>query len=73
MGEMVNGKFKHFFTIGRESTKEFKSDEISRKRGKNELPALLTEDMVEHAFGEWKLGRQQKKTWKRKRDEDSLP
>ena len=39
----------------------------------NELPALLTEEMVEHAFGEWKLGRQHKKTWKRKRDEDSLP
>ena len=53
--------------------KVVESDEISRKRGKNELPALLTEEMVEHAFGDWKLSTQQKKTWKRKRGETSLP
>ena len=66
-GSVVDGKFKHHFTIGRESTKEFKSESVSRRCGKNVLPGLLTEEMVEQAYREWKCTPKQSRVAKRKR------
>ena len=67
MGSVINGRFKHFFTIGRESHKEFKSATVSRKKGKNEIPELLTCEMINAAVEEWKskMGTRKSKVPKR--------
>ena len=73
MGTIVEGRFKHFFTIARESTKEFKSVDVSRKRGKNELPAMLTAEMMGHAYEEWKSNVPQGRPTKKRKTSTSLP
>ena len=73
MGTIVDGHFRHQYTIGRESTKEFKSEEVSRKRGKNELPAMLTAEMMEQAYEDWKCSEIQGRPMKRRKTSTSLP
>ena len=53
VGAMVQGRFKHNFTIARESDKEFVSAATSRKTGKNQIPELLTKEMTDHATTMW--------------------
>ena len=52
-GRLVKGKWKHFYTIGRESSKEFTGGRKSRKAAKNEIPSLQTEEIVQAAWEEW--------------------
>ena len=66
VGQIINGKFLHLYTIGRESTKEFVTSEVSRRRGKNEIPCMLTEEMTQTALEEW-LEKQDKHQDKRRK------
>lgn len=49
-GCVIEGRFKHFHTIARESVKEFSSAEVSRKMAKNALPAMQTKEIVGSAW-----------------------
>ena len=53
MAELVHGRVHHFFTIGKESHKEFSSEDVSRRRAKNGIPAMLTVEMTMAALSQW--------------------
>ena len=53
MGRVINGRLNHNYTIARDSTKEFTSSTISRKKAKNAVPDNLTVEMSEAAYYEW--------------------
>ena len=54
VGGLVNGRWKHTYTIGRESQKEFKSDTVSRAKAKLALPEEQTLAVLEVALADWR-------------------
>lgn len=52
-GKIVKRRWKHLYTIGRESQKEFTSESVSRAKAKNEIPALQTSEIMQAAWEDW--------------------
>ena len=52
-GKIVKNRWKHKFTIARESSKEVSSNFVTRKKAKNEIPALETAEILGAAWEEW--------------------
>ena len=65
-GHIVEGKFLHYYTIGRESSKEFVTEKVSRRKGKNAIPTMLTSEMTCAALDDWCKHNKQQQSRKRK-------
>ena len=70
VGQLVEGRWKHIYTIGRESHKEFKSTSVSRAKAKIALPEEESKELLEVAWKDWQATQQSKRSKNNREDEE---